>query len=947
MFVRLMIDYKAIEEKWLKEWEQAKLFEAEPNDKESVLVTAAWPYTYMPQHIGHLRTYGTTDFYARYLRMKGFNVLFPMGWHKTGTPILAVVKRILEGDKNIREEYALYHIDWETVKGMAEPTKLVEYIAGIYREEMRRAGFSIDWRRNFTSTDPIYSKMVEWQFLKLKEKGLLVQGKHPVGWCPNEGNAIGQHDTKDSADPEIEEMTVIKFKDSESDAFFPCATYRPETVYGVTNLFVNDKEEYVVALVGNERMYLSKKAADALAYQFEVKVEGQVSAESLLKKRAVNPMNGDTVPVLPGYFVKADFATGVVMSVPAHAPFDYVALEKLKAAGIQGADVKPKVVVTMEGVSPKELPALSYLKIVGNGEGASDEQVEEATKRIYKDEQRNGKMSAGEYAGRPVVEARGLIKESLKGMGASMPVYVMANDEPVICRCGYRAVVKIVENQWFIDYGNRSWKEQARLYLPEMKLYPEKMRNAYSATVEWLGPKPMERAQGLGTRFPLNPEHIIEPLSDSTIYMAFYTFVNLLRNASVKPEQLKPEFFDFVLLGTGDAEGVAKSTGIDSVLVKRCRESFAYWYRFTSRHSAHELIPSHLTFYIYNHLAVLPKEFWPKQIVTNGMVNDINGAEMHKSAGNIVPLLDAIGEYGADTLRFIVIVSSDLGSDSAFRPVDASGIHAKNQFLYSEIGALESKEAGALGHIDYWLYSKLNSKIRRASAAMEGLSLREAYIDIYYNSINELRWYATRGGSNSLVLRDFLEKTVLMLAPAMPFLAEELWHMLGKNSFIAKERWPECDTSMISDATERSEQIMQGTIDDAEATIALMSKMDANRGKRPAHVTVILAEPWKALAYNTLCKKKNMGAAMADPALSGIDKQALSKFLGQFAKRMNTLVNLEGFDDAAVQESFAEAMPYMAARLGTEVSIEREAESKSQRAPRALPDKPSLDIRWE
>ena len=89
--------------------------------------------------------------------------------------------------------------------------------------------------------------MVEWQFLKLKEKGLLTQGRHPVGWCPNDNNAVGQHDTKHDVQPEIEEVTAVKFKDAGSNAFFACATYRPETLYGVTNLFVNENVEYVLA----------------------------------------------------------------------------------------------------------------------------------------------------------------------------------------------------------------------------------------------------------------------------------------------------------------------------------------------------------------------------------------------------------------------------------------------------------------------------------------------------------------------------------------------------------------------------------------------------------------------------------------------------------------------------------------------------------------------------
>ena len=105
-----MIDYKAIEEKWQKAWSDAKVFEAEPDDRPGLLVTAAFPYVNAPQHIGHLRTYGTTDMYARYKRMRGFNVLFPMGMHATGTPVIAFAKRIANNDQELVDELKVFHI---------------------------------------------------------------------------------------------------------------------------------------------------------------------------------------------------------------------------------------------------------------------------------------------------------------------------------------------------------------------------------------------------------------------------------------------------------------------------------------------------------------------------------------------------------------------------------------------------------------------------------------------------------------------------------------------------------------------------------------------------------------------------------------------------------------------------------------------------------------------
>ena len=253
-----MINYNEIEKKWQKAWEDSKVFEVEPNDKKALLVTAAFPYVNSPPHIGHARTYGTVDAYARYMRMMGFNVLYPMAFHATGTPLLAFAKRIKNNDSELIKELKVFHVPDAEIMKMTDP----EYIANYFIKEdesvMKDAGYGIDWRRKFVSVEPIFSKFVEWQFIKLKDKGYITKGKHPVGWCTTDNGAVGQHDTKHDVQPDIQQITVIKFKDSASDVYFGCATYRPETLYGVTNIFIDKNAKYVVAKIGNESYYIQK-----------------------------------------------------------------------------------------------------------------------------------------------------------------------------------------------------------------------------------------------------------------------------------------------------------------------------------------------------------------------------------------------------------------------------------------------------------------------------------------------------------------------------------------------------------------------------------------------------------------------------------------------------------------------------------------------------------------
>ena len=792
-----MMNYREIERKWQKAWADAKVYEPEPNDKEGVMVINAFPYVNAPLHIGHFRSYGTAETYSRYLRMKGFNVLFPFGFHATGTPITSFARRIAGNDKELIDELErIYHIPHEDVMKMADPAFIAEYMVERQERILRMIGLGTDWRRRFTTIDPLFSKMIEWQFRKLHEKGYLVKGTHPVAWCPAENHAVGENDTKGDVHPDIEETVAVKFKDPDSDASFLCLTYRPETIYGVTNLFVKEGTPYLVADIKGAHYYLAKEAAEVLKHQLNLRVLGDVSAEELLKKKAVNPITKETIPVLPGYFVKPDVGTGIVMSVPSHAPFDYVALERLRASGYPIPDFEYRKIISIEGagkigatigdgektgkVEHPEIPALAYLELLNLKQDAVDDQIERATKLVYREEARYGVMLAGPYKGRREPEARDLLKNDLVKSDDALLVYQITNDEPVSCRDGTRIVVNVVSDQWFINYGDKEWKDAVRAHLAATKIFPPKLRQTFEHAIGWIDLRAAERAHGLGTKFPYNKEHIIESLSDSTIYMVFYTFVHVLRAAGVSPENLKSEFFDYVLLGKGDAHAVSKDVGIDVTVLKGCRDNFEYWYRWTSSHTATEHVYNHLTMYLFNHIAVLPEKYFPKQIAVNGMLL-YKGEKMSKSRGNLVPLEDGVEKYGADALRFVDVTGSELESVSDFNPATAASIVTRNEYIANMVERLQTMAGTELENIDYLLYSKLNSKIQKATAHMDALEFRNAYTEIYYNSTAELDYYIARGGKDLLSkVEQFAEwfwktkkvGTVRAKAPGFPTEAE-------------------------------------------------------------------------------------------------------------------------------------------------------------------------------
>ncbi|MFQ5920806.1 MAG: class I tRNA ligase family protein, partial [Nitrososphaerales archaeon] len=421
----MRIDWNAVQDKWRKKWEEQRIFESEPDQtRKKYFVTVAYPYPNSPQHIGHGRTYTLADAHARYMRMQGYNVLFPMGFHYTGTPILAMSKRVAENDKELIEAFLkIYRVPEQEISNFKEPINIARYFHDEIKLGMQEMGYSIDWRREFTTIDGVYTKFISWQFRKLREKGLVVQGSHPVGWCPKDHNPVSQHDTVGDVEPEFTEYTLVKF---DLDGYkVPTATLRPETIFGVTNLWINPDAEYVKATVdGGERWVVSSRCAKKLTFlNRNLAVQEKVKGSDLVGKTLALPLVERQVMIFPASFVDPADGTGIVMSVPAHAPYDYQALEDLRKNspllsrfGIESKSleaVKPIVMIESERYK-KEVPALAVIKSHGI-ETQEDPKLEAATTDLYSHEFYKGRMLSNtvKYADMDVAAARNQVKTDM------------------------------------------------------------------------------------------------------------------------------------------------------------------------------------------------------------------------------------------------------------------------------------------------------------------------------------------------------------------------------------------------------------------------------------------------------------------------------------------------------------------------------------------------------
>jgi leucyl-tRNA synthetase len=858
-----MVDWKKIEKKWQKHWKDNRVFEIDPDpEKPKFYLTVAYPYPNSPQHIGHGRTYTLTDVHARFQRMHGFNVLLPMAWHYTGTPLFAMVERLKEKDPGILDTFLnLYNIPKNKLKELEDPIAMATYFAMEIKEGMQRIGYSIDWRREFSTIDPIYSKFIEWQFEKLRQKGYITQGSHPVGWCPSCGNPVGQHDTVGDKEPEIEDFTVIKiFHD---DLIFPAGTLRPETVYGITNMWINPDSMYVEAKVDDEKWIISAEAANKFQLLGrKVEVVDEYMGNKFIGIKLTNPVTGAEFPMLPASFVDPKAVTGVVMSVPAHAPFDYVALKQLKREVKKNPekykfkpedikDIESIAVIEIDGYS--EIPArdvVEKLKIVDQ----NDSNLEKATREVYSAEFHGGRMrkNTGQYASLPVQTAKDAVKEDMLANGSATTMYEML--EPVQCRCGAEIVVKIFENQWFINYGDPEWKKLAHENINNANIIPRELKQEFHNVVDWLKQKACARKAGLGTPLPWEPEWTIEALSDSVIYMAYYTVIKGINEVDPNPEQLKEEFWDYIFLGEGDATKIAESINFPEDKLKELRIEFNYFYPPDTRHSGRDLISNHLTYMVFCHNGIWTRDKWPKGITVNGSVL-MEGGKMSKSLNNIIPLINAIEMFGADPLRISLMITAEPLKDADFSPDLARNLSDALEKFYKRAQEIISRGKGNnenLRAIDKWMLSKLQGHIVEAKEAMKELKVRKTIHAALYNLEGDMDWYKKRVAryrndperieSIKYVEWKVLDTQVRMLTPFTPHLCEEIWEKMGGKGFIAYANWPTVNEQLIDKLSEEIEDVIQTSMEDIQ-------KITRVTGIEPKTIHFYTADGWKWKIY--------------------------------------------------------------------------------------------------
>ncbi|NIO22145.1 MAG: leucine--tRNA ligase [Candidatus Aenigmarchaeota archaeon] len=955
----MKVDLRKIESKWQEKWKRSKVFEPKAEKKrKKFFFTTPYPYISGSLHIGHGRAVTESDIYVRYMRMKGLNVLYPLAFHITGTPILGISSAIRSGDKKKKELYKGYVKNYvknekeveRILKSFEKPWNIVKFFSPKMMDEYSSLGLSIDWTRRFTTGDPDYQKFITWQFTKYKEKEYLVKGSYPVLYCPNCENAVGEDDIQDAdTDPVIkQEFTLLKFR-TDDGLILVAGTLRPETVFGQTNLWINPDVEYMKVQVGDETWVMSRGGYEKLSYQKKnLKTLGYIDGRVFVGKYVKAPGIGREIIILPSGFVDPNISSGIVTSVPSDAPYDWVALKDLQnnrdfceRYGLnfeETGKIKPIPIIDVPGWGD-----LSALKISEKMKlkDQKDPRLEDATQTIYREGFHKGVMNknCGPYAGMKVTEAKDKVKEDLISKKEADVMYETSRE--AYCRDGTRIVVSVLEDQWFLDFNAKGWKEKAYRCLKRMKLLPETMRKLFEDTFDWLDKRPAARRRGLGTSLPFDKNWIIESLSDSTIYMSFYILKKIINKYKIKSDKLTNEFFDYVYLGKGDPKTLSRRLKIKMDALREMRSDFEYWYPNDHRHTYVAHLSNHLSFFIFAHAGIFPEKFWPKKISFHGFVQS-EGQKMSKSKGNVITLLDVKNKYGADTFRSYISTATTLDGTFDWKTKEAENMKRNLKNLYSLLSDIARKrKKGEIGLAGKSFVSRFELSLKEAGEALDEMRLRDYGNIVIYHIPREVKKLKKRTSPGELnAVYDLIaEKYVKMLNPVIPHISEEMWEKLGKEGFASLESWPKYNEKLIDKNFIAGEELLDQTIEDIRSVLKLVKI-------KPKRIKLFVSARWK---YDLFKKLKKNIKKIRDPGKltkAVMDKEhgmEIAKIVASVLKDVSK-IPLTILDQAGELQTLEDSKDFLEKEFGFKIDIMKAEDSESPRASKASPGKPGIEV---
>ena len=771
------MNYNEIEKKWQNYWEEHKTFEVEnKSDKKSHYILVEFPYpSGSGLHVGHVRSYTAQDAMARMMRMQGYNVLYPMGWDAFGAPA---------------EQYA--------IQNHIHPKEAVKENIKTFKGQMKSLGFSFDWSREFSTTDPEYYKWTQWQFLQFYKHGMAYKDTIPVNWCPKCKSVLSNEDAAggvcercgtqvvqkeksqwmlrmgDYAEDLLTGLEDTNFADRvklgqinwigkstgvELDVNivgggkFSIFTTCIETVYGITFFVIAPDGKLI-----KELMPRVENKEEVEAYIKETATKSNMDRTELNKGKtgvevkgfkAINPINGKEVPIFLGDFVLGVFGTGAVMAVPSHdqRDFEYAIEHNLDMVQvIDGADV-----------SEKAFEKQDYL--------GKDCKL----------------MNSEQFTGMVVEEAKEAITDYLEDKG----------------------IARRVNN-----YKMRDW--------------------IFSRQRFWGEPIPMVNCPECGW-VPLNEEDLPLLLPDVAEYEPTEDGESPLANISDWVNCKCPKCGHDAKRETDTMPNWAGSSWyflrfMDANNDKEfaSMEAMKYWNRVDWYNGGMEHTARHLLYarfwvqFLYNIGLVPNKEMiWTR--VSHGMVLGPDNQKMSKSKGNVINPDDIVKEFGADVLRIYEMFMGDYQMDA---PWSTDSLRGCKRFV-DKVVRLKDKLNDKEGFTDSLevLQNKTIMKIEYDMTHM-GYNTCISSLMILVNAYDELE---------SITKEDY-RLLLQLLNPIAPHVTEELNEMIGYSP-ICESEWPVYDEAKIVENTKEIAVQVNGKV---RATIEINIEDDEQSIKEKA-----------------------------------------------------------------------------------------------------------------
>jgi leucyl-tRNA synthetase len=415
--------------------------------------------------------------------------------------------------------------------------------------------------------------------------------------------------------------------------------------------------------------------------------------------------------------------------------------------------------------------------------------------------------------------------------------------------------VGVFAGQWFLDYDSPGWKEKARLALEEMRIVPETYRNLFQATFDWLAQRPCARKRGIGTRLPFDKDWIIESLSDSTIYMAYYTIAHHIRTNRLKPKQLTPEFFDYVFLDKGTPASVATKTGVDASLLRVMRKEFRYYYPNDQRHTAPSHISNHLSFAIFHHVAIFPEKHWLQCITLNEHMN-LEGKKMSKSKGNVIPLAEIPEKHGADVFRMYLTSAAEPGTLMDWREKDVPPVRNRlKHFMqvvkkYAKKAPMVHTKKDNPAMATRWILSRVNSIVQNCGEMLEDFRPREYALQVTSEMTRVVNGYMNRPGvpkkEREGTMAYLVDLWTRVAAPLIPHACEEMWSKMGKEGYVSLAEWPKPEKKLIDKSVETAYGVVESTMKDIREIVKLL------KGRKAKKVHIYVAPQWMFKAMKSI-----------------------------------------------------------------------------------------------